>query len=224
MTYTAKHWSRAVHIIDAVALILFVGYLFFVRNRSGNVALAIDRSGPLGVFVYVAVRCWATQERKKAEEALSLGSRQEPALVGRRPFSHKFHPNWIFAITAMSVCVGALDLGWSRDDPLRDYSHAMPWVFACQLVQLIRDYRASEWWYRLMTSPPYRWTPRQYLSKKWPSMLAFLAVPFFGFVTVGALYFSFTILFFPWQRSLYLRSIREFGPNAQPQTANQLAL
>lgn len=62
-----------------------------------------------------------------------------------------------------------------------------------------------------MTSPPYHWTIKQYFAQRWPSWLALLAVPFAGIVPVGTQYFLMGVIFYPWQRSLYFRSIQEFG-------------
>jgi len=211
MTDTAKPWYRSIRFIDIVVAILFGIGWGIVRHHAGGIAVAIDRSIPIGIAVYIVLRNMIAQEKANAPRGGSLGLTQESVPADRRPFSKRYHPNWVFALPAMGICLGFCDV-YGFDDPIRNYLYAAPWVLAWQLVQLVRDYRASEWWYRLMTTTPFRWTTKQYLSKKWPSFLSLLAVPVFGAFPVMALFFLFTGFFYFWQRSLYLRSIREFGP------------
>ncbi len=65
-----------------------------------------------------------------------------------------------------------------------------------------------------MTSPPYRLTWRQLLWMRWPSLLVLVLMPFLGAAPVGSMFIGCLVLHYPWQRSLYDRSQREFGPRA----------
>ena len=136
----------------------------------------------------------------------------------RRPISDSFHPNWLFVISAFFVLLGIVEVLAGR--PLRYYLWAAPWVLACHLFQLFRDYRASDRWYHVMTSPPYHYTKQQFYSQRWPLLLAFLAAPFIGLDTIGILLFALVPIYYFWQRSLYIRSRYEFG---SPHKAIQVA-
>jgi hypothetical protein len=60
MTDTAKTWYRFVRPIDFVTAILIGVRWGIVRHHAGGIAVAIDRSIPIGIAVYIVIRnrCW----------------------------------------------------------------------------------------------------------------------------------------------------------------------
>lgn len=82
------------------------------------------------------------------------------------------------------------------------------------VLQLILDIRHVEEEYRFLTTAPYRCTnSRQLLRRlmlKWPTLLLFPLLFIFSSLKVGGLFLLFMIIFYPYQKSFYLRSQDEF--------------
>ena len=128
----------------------------------------------------------------------------------RRPLSRGFHPTGVLAMAAFGILAALLDI-FVFDRPLRTYMIAAAIVVPLHLVQLWLDHRHSEAWYQLMTSPPYKPTFHENFRLRWPIMLCLPAMLIVGAVPIAAIFGACLALYYPWQRAMYDRSLREFG-------------
>ncbi|MFT4175914.1 MAG: hypothetical protein QM627_04600 [Luteolibacter sp.] len=127
----------------------------------------------------------------------------------RKPLSRSFHPAALFWISGISAMVSAIMI-FNDKGILPVYLHVAGWIILWQIIQVYSDFRNSERWYRSMTTFPYRITLREFVKLRWPAMLAILPFCYAGF-PAAAVWLMCLIFYYPWQRSLYLRSYREFG-------------
>lgn len=99
--------------------------------------------------------------------------------------------------------------------PLPRLGVSMVWVGLWMSVQIISDYRHAELWYQRMTTLPFGLSLGELLLLRWPTIVCFV----FGYAMDGTLILGLILvsllMFYPWQRRLYLRSQREFGLKQQ---------
>ena len=134
-------------------------------------------------------------------------------MIDRKPLLRAFHPTGLLAVPLLGFAAASLDVLLTGRPP-RTYALAAMAVVPLHLLQLFLDHRHSETWYRFMTSPPCRLTPRQVLGLRWPVLLNFALMPFLWGIPVASVLLGCLALHYPWQRSLYDRSRAEFGPAA----------
>jgi hypothetical protein len=132
----------------------------------------------------------------------------------RKPLSRGFYPIGLLVMPLVGVAFASIDILFMNRPP-RVFLLAALGVVPLHLVQLFLDHRHTETWYRPMTSPPYHLTQKQLLAMQWPSLLVFLPMPSIGVIPVAAVFIGCLVLYYPWQRSLYLRSRHDFGSHAQ---------
>ena len=134
-------------------------------------------------------------------------------MIERRPLSRGFHPAGVLAMAAFAILAALLDT-LVFDRPRRAYAIAAAIVVPLHLVQFWLDHCNTETWYRLMTAPPYKPTFHHHFRLRWPIMLCLPAMLVVGAVPIAAVFGACLALYYPWQRAMYDRSFREFGPRA----------
>lgn len=129
-----------------------------------------------------------------------------------------FHPLGLVAISVVSCALVVWRFSEGDWSPTQ-FLVALIWVALWMTLQLILDYRRTESWLLKMTTPPFGLTPRELVEFRWPFMVCVLLGIPLGFTLVMGLTFAYLIIYYRWQRRLYVRSRREFDSLATRQAA-----
>ena len=142
-------------------------------------------------------------------------------MTRRKHIGVGYHHNGILVMSAFGLAILYTDYQYLGKDAAAIVL-AVVCIGAVMLLQLVIDYRTFEKDYIFMTTEQsVRFGSnifKERIKYKWPLLLLIPLMFVLQFTAAAGAFFLFTLLTYPLQRAMYLRSLKEFGTSEKSAT------